>query len=276
MYRSAAVLAGRFFDRGGRRARISHVNLRIAFPEKTAEERYRLARRSFVELAWSAIDIARVRRWGAEDLREHVEFCGREYIEKAHSAGRGCLVLIPHLGSLEVALRAAPAHGVPIAVLTKPASNPLINEHLNDQRERAGAAVLAHRGEMQTAMRALRDRRLVVVANDQYERRRRSVRVPFFGVQAPTGRGLAALSLRTGAPVVPVYITRRDATHSRMVCLPPLEPVRTGAFARDLETLTKRYNEVIEGIVREHPEQYLWAHKRFRNCPDLPHDVYDR
>jgi KDO2-lipid IV(A) lauroyltransferase len=160
--------------------------------------------------------------------------------------------------------------------MTKPASNPLIDADLNGQRERAGATVLAHRGVLADALQALRDRRVLVISNDQYERRSRSVKVPFFGVRVPTGRGLATLSLRTGTPVVPFYIARRDIERSRMVCLPPVEPVRTRDFKHDVETMTKRYNEAIEGIIREHPEQYLWSHKRFRNSPDLPKDVYER
>ena len=183
-------------------------------------------------------------------------------------------MLIPHLSSLELALRAAPAHGVPITVMTKPASNPLIDAHLNAQRERAGARVLAHRGVAKQALRVLREGRLLVISNDQYERRSKSVKVPFFGVRVPTGRGLATLSLRTGAPVVPFYIVREDARRSRMISLPPIDPVASGFARPDVEVLTERYNAVIEEIIRTHPEQYLWSHKRFRNSPDLPEGVY--
>ncbi len=276
LYRAVGALARRIVDRGGRRARVAQVNLRIALPEKTEAERQELARCAFVELLWAGLDLARAGRWSAEQLRERVDFQARQHLDKALTDGRGCLVLIPHLSSLELALRAGPAHGVPFTVMTKPASNPLIDVHLNAQRERAGARVLAHRGVAKQALRVLRTGGLLVLSNDQYERRSRSVRVPFFGARVPTGRGLATLSLRTGAPVVPFYITRKDFRHSRMVSLPPIEPVTSGSARPDVEVLTERYNRVIEEIVREHPGQYLWSHKRFRHSPDLPRDVYDR
>ena len=274
LYRAVGALARRIVDRGGRRARIAQVNLRIALPEKTEAEREKLARRAFAELLWAGLDLARAGGWSAEQLRERVDFHAREHIDKALADGRGCLVLIPHLSSLELAMRAAPAHGVPITVMTKPASNPLIDAHLNAQRERAGARVLPHRGVAKEALRVLREGRLLVISNDQYERRSKSVNVPFFGVRVPTGRGLATLSLRTGAPVVPLYITRQDSRHSRMVSLPPIEPVSSGSARPDVGVLTERYNAVIEKIIRTHPEQYLWSHKRFRNSADLPRDVY--
>jgi KDO2-lipid IV(A) lauroyltransferase len=276
LYGAVGALARRIVDRGGRRARIAQVNLGIALPESSEAERRELARRAFTELLWAGLDLARAGGWSPEQLRERVDFDAREHIDKALAAGCGCLVLIPHLSSLELALRAAPAHGVPITVMTKPASNPLIDAHLNAQRERAGARVLAHRGVAKQALRVLREGRLLVISNDQYERRSKSVKVPFFGVRVPTGRGLATLSLRTGAPVVPFYITREDVQHSRMVSLPPIEPIVADSARTDVEVLTERYNRAIEGIIREHPEQYLWSHKRFRHSPDLPRDVYDR
>jgi KDO2-lipid IV(A) lauroyltransferase len=276
LYRAVGAIANHTVARFGRRAHITRVNLQIAFPEKSEAERREIARRSFVDLLWAGVDLARVRSYSREELVERVEFHGREHIEKTTASGRGCLILIPHLGSLELALRAAPAHGLPICVMTKPASNPLIDDDLNGQRERGGAQVLAHRGVLAEALEALREQRVLVISNDQYERRGRAVEVPFFGVRVPTGRGLASLSLRTGVPVVPFYIARRDFRHSRMICLPPIAPVRTRNFRRDVKNMTTRYNEAIEGIIREHPEQYLWSHKRFRNLPKIPEDVYER
>lgn len=275
LYAAAAAGARWLFDRGGRRVRIACVNLAVALPDESEAARRELARRSFVELVWSGLDLARARRWDAEALRQRVSFHDREHMDKTIAAGRGCLVLIPHLGSLELALRAAPAHGIPITVMTKPASNPLIDRDLNADRQRAGAQVLRHRHITRQALAALRAGRPLVISNDQYERRSRSIHARFFGVLAPTGRGLAALSLRTGAPVVPVYIARSDPSRSRLTCRPPIEPVRTGDFRRDLQAMTTRYNRAIEDIVRLHPDQYLWSHKRFRNCLDLPESLYD-
>jgi KDO2-lipid IV(A) lauroyltransferase len=274
IYGLAAALARGFHAVGGRRSRIAWKNLELVFPEKTEAEREALARRSFVELFWAGIDLARVRRWDAEELRRRVPLEGREHLEKAAAGGRGFLVLIPHLSSLELALRAAPAHGIPICVMTKPASNPMIDAHLNAERERAGASVLAHRRVLDAAMDALRGERPLVISNDQYERRGRAVEAAFFGHRVPTGRGVATLSLRTGAPVVPVYIAREGPERCRLVCRPSIEPVRASAYREDVLRMTERYNREIEEIVRLHPEQYLWSHKRFRHSPDLSEGFY--
>ncbi len=73
---------------------------------------------------------------------------------------------------------------------------------------------------------------------------------------------------------MPIYVTRVAPDRHRVVFLPALEAPATGDRKRDIEQATARYNAVLERLIREHPEQWMWAHRRFRHSPDLPDPTY--
>jgi KDO2-lipid IV(A) lauroyltransferase len=92
--------------------------------------------------------------------------------------------------------------------------------------------------------------------------------VDFFGIPASTNAGLARIAIRGDAAIVPVFIVRegRQARHVVHV-LPIMYPEKTGDFAADVLQLTRRCSEVFEEMVRRHPEQWLWIHKRWKTRP---------
>ncbi len=117
-------------------------------------------------------------------------------------------------------------------------------------------------------LRALHDRGLLVLPFDQNSTRGLGVFVDFFGVPASTNAGIARIALRTDAPIVPVFIVRdgRSARH-RVHVLPIMQVERTGDLEADVVTNTQRFSEVFEEMVRRHPEQWLWMHKRWKTRP---------
>jgi KDO2-lipid IV(A) lauroyltransferase len=272
--RLAARAARALFDRGGKRVDFVLTNLRIAYPNLPDEERRRIGRESYVNFAWGLIDVARGRHWTRDDIRARVDVEGMEIGNAAMGGGKGVAVLGLHMGSFEVIPRAAPAYGFPLTVIGRPVANRLFAAELLRQRQSTGAEMLLHRDVLPKMLRAVKKGRAVAVLNDQYTRRSRGVFVPFLGVRASTSLGLAVLALRSGAPVVPVYVVRVGPDHHRMVIRPPLETPDTGDRRKDAEILTTRANEALGEIIRAHPEQWMWSHRRFRHSPDLPGDPY--
>jgi KDO2-lipid IV(A) lauroyltransferase len=142
------------------------------------------------------------------------------------------------------------------------------------QRTRTGAELLEHHDVAPRILNALREGRAVAFLNDQYARRAGGILSPLFGARCYTAPGVALLALRSGAPVLPYYTVREQPDRHVGVWLPELELARTGDLRRDIVTATARTNQVLEEIIRRHPEQWLWAHRRFRRSPDLPADFY--
>jgi len=270
----SAAVARAAFALGSRRAAVSLTNLRIAFPDRSEAWRRKIAHSSYVHLAWGAVDAARSTAWSDSALRERFEIVGREHFDAAQARGCGILVLVPHLGSFELALLALSLGDVPVTVVVRPLSNCRVSRDVKAARSRCGAEILVHRGAARRMREALREGRIVVVVNDQYTRRSEGIPAPFFGVRACTSPGPAMLSLRSGAPVVPLYTVRIDRDRHRAVYLPAIEPEPTGDRARDIAHATERHNAVLESIIRRHPEQWMWGHRRFRHSPDLAGDIY--
>ena len=74
--------------------------------------------------------------------------------------------------------------------------------------------------------------------------------------------------------MVPAYCVRLGPDRHRLTILPALETPDTGDRRKDAELLTARSNAALEEIIRAHPEQWMWSHRRFRHSPDLPGDPY--
>ena len=273
--RRAMTAAGRaVFAFGGKHPRYALANLRIAFPDRSEEELRALCRLGYEQLSLVLLDVLRSARWGRDELLGRVEIEGSEHVAKALEKGKGAFGLTLHLGNFELGLRAAPLIGLPITAVIRPMKNPLIQARLAWQRGNTGADLLEHKRAASGMLRALRRGRLVVTLIDQYSRRTRGVFVPLFGKRCSTSAGVATLAIRTGAPVLPCYTLRTAPDRHLIRFLPPIEFERTADRQRDIETLTARFNEVYEAIIRAHPEQWMWAHRRFRHSPDLDADPY--
>ena len=274
VHAAAAYLARAYYGLGGKRVGYAEANLKVAFPELDPAARRRLGRESYAHVAWTVVDVARSERWSERELLERVSFAGREHLDAALARGKGVLGLTLHLGAFEIGMRAVPALGVPVTAVGRPLRNPLTRARVNATRTRTGAELIEHRNVAPRMLRALRRGRLVGVLNDQYSRRATGVFVPFFGLRCSTSAGPATLALRTGAAVVPCYAIREGPERYRVTFLPPVEIEPSGDLTKDIETATAAYNVVLEAIIRRHPEQWMWSHRRFRHSPDLESDLY--
>jgi len=272
--RLARAVALRMFAQGGRRQNAALANLALAYPELAPSERLAIARESWVHTAWSMVDAARARGWSDDELRRRVHFENLELVEKALARGRGAIALTLHFGSFDLALMATPLAGIPLTAIGRRLPNRWIHAHLTQQRTRTGARVLDNRRVAPRLLGALREGRVVAFLNDQYARRTGGILAPFFGARCFTAPGVALLALRTGAPVLPFYVVREAPDRHRAVFLPELPLERTGDLRGDVARATALTNQTLETIIRRHPEQWLWAHRRFRRSPDLPRDFY--
>ncbi len=251
------------------------VNLRIAYPEWSDRRRRALARASWVQLAWNAIDVIRASRWSAQDFEAHVSVEGLEHLEKAMAAGKGALGLSLHMGNFELGVRRIPLLGYPLSGVARPMQNVLIRDHIFAQRQSTGAQLIPSKGAAPKMSRALKQGHLVPALNDQYVRPSNGVLAPLFGARCSTSQGVAALALRRRAPIVPCYIVRDGSDHHRLIFLPPIQIALGDGKRRDSEAVTIQCNAVLEEIIRAHPEQWMWSHRRFRYSPDLPEAPYE-
>jgi KDO2-lipid IV(A) lauroyltransferase len=261
---AAGTLLGRMFhafDRPHRRLALS--NLEAAFPGRPADERAAIARDMFAHFGRLLTVLLKFSTMTPGEMLARVEFEGEERVRAAHAAGHGALLFTGHFGYWEInALVHALTLG-PMAVLARPLDNPLLNDLLERVRGRTGNAVIYRRGALRRVFRTLDANQAVALLIDQHIHTD-AVYVDFFNRPAATTSALAAIALRTGAPVFPVFALPLPGGRFRMVYEHAVDPPPPGD-GDPLRDFTQRCTDVLEMYVRRYPGLWLWMHRRWRD-----------
>jgi Kdo2-lipid IVA lauroyltransferase/acyltransferase len=250
-------------DRAHRR--IALANLAAAFPARSPEERRTLARQVFGHFGRTLLELLKFTTLSDDRKMELVEWDGEDRVRLAYAQGRGVLFCTGHFGCWEQQSIAHALKFEPMAVLARPLDNPKLHAMLEQVRTCTGNSVIYRRGAVRRVMRLLAAGHGVGILIDQHMISPDAVYVDFFGRPASTTSTLAALALRTGAPVVPLFALPLPDGRYRMIYEHPVEPPRADApdAVRDF---TQRCTDVLEMYVRRHPELWLWMHRRWRGA----------
>ena len=253
-------------DRSHRRLTIE--NLAAGFPHRPPAEHVAIARRVFAHFGELLVELLRFGSLSHDEIRARVEFDGEERLEEAHALGRGVVLITGHFGFWELN---ALAHGLmlrPIALVARPLDNPLLHALLERVRSSTGNHVIyRHRG-LRRIMRALAANEGVAMLIDQHIQAADAVVVDFFDRPAATTSAVAAIALKTGAPVIPVFALPIGHGRYRMVYEHPVQPPAPDA-SDPIREFTQRCTDVLEMYVRRYPHLWLWMHRRWRDPADL-------
>jgi Kdo2-lipid IVA lauroyltransferase/acyltransferase len=195
-----------------------------------------------------------------------------ELIDAALDAGRGLILLTPHMGSFEVAAQAyAERFGArqPITVLYRPARQAWLRELEATARARPALATApATLAGVRQLMRALRQGQTLGMLPDQVPPEGMGVWVPFFGQPAYTMTLAARLAQQSGCAVLLIWAERQPRGGGYKVCLRPLAqalPARGDeAEAAWMATAAAAINRSMEVVIAHKPDQYLWGYHRYK------------
>jgi KDO2-lipid IV(A) lauroyltransferase len=247
-----------------RRRVLALENLSRAFgAEMTPADLGRLGRRCFQHLGMNAVEACTFFFRPPSVLLSRVTMDGAEHLRAAAARGSGVLLLTAHLGNWELLAASHVLSGLPLSVVMRPLDNPVLDRLVTRFRLRAGVELISKRRALRDILDALRRGRMVGILLDQNASRAEGVFVPFFGVPASTSKAVAVIALRTGAPVVPVFIRREGGGRHRVEVHPPLLPPPD----EDVAVYTAAFNRAIEGAIRRAPEQWFWVHARWKTRP---------
>jgi KDO2-lipid IV(A) lauroyltransferase len=248
-------------DRGHRRTALD--NLAHAFPSRSDAERRALARAMFIHFGSLLLELIKIGSVPEREILERIEIEGEDRVWQAHQQNRGVLYFTGHFGYWEIHAIAHALRLPPIAVLARPLDNPFLHDLLERIRTRTGNAVIYRQGAIRKVLRELAGNRGIALLIDQHLHTPDAVYVEFFRRPAATTSALAALALRTGAPVIPVFALPLPGGRYRLIYEHPVEPPRADS-ADAIRDFTQRCTDVLEMYVRRHPELWLWMHRRWR------------
>jgi KDO2-lipid IV(A) lauroyltransferase len=200
-------------------------------------------------------------------LVEYDEEMGLNNYREALSKGKGLLYLTGHFSSWELLPIAHALHGYPLSFITRPLDNSALEHYILRMRESKGNEVINRRNSSRSILKKLSSKGAVGILMDQNTTFHEGIFVDFFGLPAMTTTSVARFALHTDAPILPGYLTPMHKGRYKKKFLPPINLVRTGDMDRDTAENTRLLNEVLEKIIREQPESWLWGHKRWKNQP---------
>jgi KDO2-lipid IV(A) lauroyltransferase len=184
-------------------------------------------------------------------------------VAAAHALNRGVLLFTGHFGFWEINALVHALRLHPMAVLARPLDNPLLHGLLERVRGLTGNSVIYRKGALRRVLRALAANQAVALLIDQHIHTN-AVPVDFFNRPAATTTALAALALRTGAPVIPVFALPLPGGRFRMVYEHAVEPPPPDD-PDAIRQFTQRCTDVLEMYVRRYPGLWLWMHRRWRD-----------
>ena len=266
----AAALLVYWVDRKHRR--IGMVNLGIAFPDKDELWKKRVLRRSYQQIGDQVVELSRIPRLTPQKLVRRVHYepgRGLENYLEAKKQGQGVLYLTAHVSVWELLPTAHALYGHPLSFVVRTLDNPFLDRWANRLRSYGGNQTLPKKNSLRRILSILKDGDAAGFLIDQNVQEKDGVFVPFFGKLACTTTGLAALALKTSAPVVPGFIYPEGRAGRYVIRFyPPIRALSTGDREKDLIENTARFHRYVEEVIREFPHCWLWGHRRFRIQPD--------
>lgn len=245
------------------RRRVINRGLDFAFgPELTPERRYALTKESAYSFALTVIELLRAVRL---PLGHDVTFTNRDVVDTALASGKGCFIMVCHIGNWEVFAAQVSQQIKQVHVPVKKVGSAGVNRLVEEIRHKHNFLTVPRtkKGEAYRAiLGGLKRGEIIGFMMDQS--RPGEPRIPFFGEPAKTNTSLATMWLRLQVPVIPGTIKRVGIFKHEVSFYPPLELEKTGDDAQDVLRIAERCNKAIEQVIRDNPEQYFWFHNRWK------------
>ena len=261
-----AALGSAFYALDRSHRRVALANLAQCFPARPEPERREIARRMFQHFGVLLLELLQFSRLSPAQMRACFDVEGEERVRAAYAKGKGVLFFTGHFGFWELHAMVHALLFQPIGVLARPLDNHGLHTMLEDMRQGTGNTVIYREGAVRKVLRMLAMNQGVAMLIDQHMHSPDAIWVQFFQRPAATTSTLAALALRTGAPVVPVFTVPLPGGRFHMIYEPPVEPPAPGT-ADPIREFTQRCTDVLEMYVRRQPEMWLWMHRRWRDAP---------
>ena len=242
------------------------AELTRCFPGKTRDEIRAMTRRMFEHQGMNQVELFRWIGGRDTEIDPTISMKGSEVVADALARGKGIAVLTAHIGNFDL-MGLWAARRYPMTIISKDLKNDGLNKFWMEARRKSSLGIVPAHNSYRDCLRVLKKNGCLGFILDQNMIRKEGIFVDFFGKPACTTPGLAVLAAHAGAPVVPVFIVRREDGRHEVHALPAMEPPED----RKPDTMakaTQAYTKVIEDFIRQYPEQWIWMHRRWRTKPD--------
>lgn len=243
-------------------------NLKKAFPDYAEEKINKILKGVFNNLGRLFGEFPHLAKLTGESFFKRVEVDGRENIEIIKNTKKPVIVFSGHFANWEILPKTAHELGYPLSLVYRRANNKFVDKMIMRARKNTYKEIFdkgrgAARGVYKAAMKGGHIGMLV----DQ--KMNDGISLKFFGREAMTAPALADFAIKFDAVILPAVVVRKNGAHFKVKIFPQLEIKKTGKLEEDRKKIMQGVNDILEGWVRENPEQWFWLHNRWKNFNDL-------
>ena len=254
----------------GKKRKIAFESLNFAFgKEKDPEELKRIAEVSFKYMSRGIFELLHSIE-NPHLVRQSVNIEGKENLDKAIAEAKGIVCVTAHLGNFPLMLFKFVYDGYKTNCVMRRMRDQLVEDIFTKKRIKAGIKTVytTPRSEcVNKSLKALRDNELLFIQLDQ-NFGTGGVFVDFFGRKAATATGPVVFAMRTGSPILPMFMVRnKDNTH-RLIIEPPLHLEEKSTREETIKVNVARITKIIESYIRKYPEEWGWIHRRWKSRPN--------
>jgi KDO2-lipid IV(A) lauroyltransferase len=226
------------------------------------EDRKRIVKGVFRSIARLLVSFAKLPRINKQNVHQWIRYEGLENFTNAHARGRGVLVATGHLGNWELSAYTHALMTAPMHIVVRPLDNPRIDEFVERRRGLSGNHIIRKKEAAREILRALKAGDAVGILIDQNTTPEEGLFIDFFGRKACVGTAFVKFAHHSGAAVVPGFALWSEQEQRYVLHFYP-EVVMSGETQAD----TQKVHSVLEAVIREYPDQWLWIHRRWKTRP---------
>ncbi|WP_337872281.1 lysophospholipid acyltransferase family protein [Ignavibacterium sp.] len=240
-------------------------NLNIAFPNLSDSVKKKIAFGSYISFAISLVEILYLPWMTETEMKNSVAIENLELIEDKNRLGKGVILLSAHFGNWEyIAASASLQLNKKFLIIVKNQRNKFVNDWMNKMRTRWLNEVVPLGVSVRNIYSVLKSNGIAAMVADQ-RGPEEGLKLDFFGKKTSVYTGPAVLALKTGAPII-FGIPIRQKDYSYKTTLTELDKTNLPAEEEEkIKLLTERMIKYLEKIISEHPEQWLWMHRRWKH-----------
>ena len=262
-----------------RHRRIVNRNLQFIYSGWSRDKIKKTARHVFQHLATTSLEVLQISFSTREDILSRTRIEGDEILRDAIKSQKGIIFITAHIGNWEIMpLYTACRYGHPVTSIARKLSSATFDRWIHQMRTRFGSIILDKKNALPKMVRVLKKGGALGILIDQETIRSEGIEAYFFDKKIMATPGAALLARRYDCVVLPAFCVREPDGRLIYRIEKPLALQQTNDFQKDLLANTQKMMASIEKMIRRYPEQWLWAHKRWKRFyPYLyPEDIKKR
>jgi len=251
----------------GRERRRTLEHLSAAMPELSEFKRRQIAKGVFRNIIRNFFEVVSFPKLRTRYLKNRIECVGFERIKEALKAGKGAITLTGHIGNWEFSPAPAMMAGMPGSIIVRRIYFEKYNAFISRIRSSLGVDIIYREESPKKILRVLKSGHLLGMLADQDIDSVDGVFVDFFGRPTYTPTAPVALSLSSGAPIIPVYLIREGLDRFRFFVERPIESDKSRPKDEEILRKTQQWSSILESYIRKYPDQWVWMHRRWKTQP---------